>query len=250
MGRRAREHVWGWLVTAHLALLVPGCGRVLYERVQSGSSDAGSPGRDAGEDGSWDAGLQSPDAAVDAGSSDAASNDTGVVADGSGSVTVTASVADCISPIRLDPDYCEEDTGPGELNVDMNDHDTEEPNHSYLAFEVPTLPPGARVTRVSLRLVITDTDGAGGESTGEVWAVEPFERADLFSFAPATMGSAPVGADLGAIEVGAEAVWELPAGLVASEEPLYLGVLPLVDDGVSYWNLNGVDPPTLRIDYE
>ncbi len=76
-----------------------------------------------------------------------------------------------------------------------------------------------------------------------------FTLADLSTTAPSTLGAQPLAPDQGATAVGDTVIFVLPSGVVAPDSALYLGLLPVSDNGVNYFNNDGATPPRLVVRY-
>jgi hypothetical protein len=174
---------------------------------------------------------------------------SGAVDAGPGTKSYAATVADCINPMTLNPDTCESLTGAGEMNVDLADTPNN-PHHAYLRFDLDGAFAGRTVTAVRLQLHTTDDQNAGSPSSGEVWSVATFVRADLFTGAPAKQGSAPIAADIGTVARMAPVEFSLPVTSVTANGAACFGIFPLSTEGVDYYNDSGAQPPQLVVDYQ
>ncbi len=166
---------------------------------------------------------------------------------GGSSVTYLPSIADCLDPGAPDPAFCRAADSETELSVDLDDDELGVPFYSYLRFDIDTSIPRSDVRAVVLRLVISDNPEADGPSTGEIWRVAPFAASDLYAQAPALRGATPIGAAQGPVDQLQVIEWSLATDVI-DDEPLCIAIVPISDAGVNYWNLEGVDPPRLRID--
>lgn len=90
---------------------------------------------------------------------------------------------------------------------------------------------------------------AASTQTGEIWRVQPFTEMSLHMSEPAKVGMTPIGADKGAVTQNQILNWSLPTSLVAANQGVFLGVLPINSDGVNYYNTVGAKPPVLTIQY-
>lgn len=171
--------------------------------------------------------------------------------EGPGQVTYTAVVADCIKPSAPDPDVCETEAGSGVMTVDtqFNPMLDPTPRNAYIRFDLDGALAGKTVDAATLTLRVTSISGGESNQTGELWEVEPFVRADLFVMTPATIGATPIGANQGAVALGAQVDFSIPTSLVSPNDSVTVGLLPLTTNGVDYYNTNGVEPPILVIDY-
>lgn len=167
-----------------------------------------------------------------------------------GTLTVVASVADCVDSVTPDPDACEALVGLGTMTADGSTGPNATPAYSFLRFDVDDTLAGRTVTSVTLRLTVTSQMGADSSQSGDIWEVETFTRQDLFGTVPAQVGAAPLSPSQGAVVQDQLVESTLPNGSVAANAPITLGVFQAVTDGVDYWNLNGAVPPELVIDYE
>ena len=187
-------------------------------------------------------------------STSSATTSEGTSSEGSSSTTgaqtheFVAAIALCTDPVMLDPDACEGATGPNHMRVDTQFTELgNEPATAWLRFDVDDTVVVTGSTTVTLQLVVGDTPDGDSNASGEVWEVEPFTAADLSNTQPATVG-AVLGDDLGAVTFGETVQWSLPSTLIAPGESVYLGVLPVSNNGVDYWNANGDEPPRLIIE--
>jgi hypothetical protein len=180
---------------------------------------------------------------------------TGIGGDGGqggsppGTVVYAPSIADCIDPVTPDPDACAIETGPGVITVDTLQNSTGTPRHSFLRFDLDDTLEGKTVDSVTLRLVVPVLVDSESDQTGEVWQVAAFTRPDLFDAAPVKVGSVPLAPDMGAVAQGATVEFDLPVTVAVASGSVFLGLLPLISDGVDYFNLLGAQPPALVIDY-
>lgn len=157
-----------------------------------------------------------------------------------------ASVADCIAVTDPDPDACAGVLDPGVFVVDTDKATLGGvATHGFLRFDVGVLSEG--VSALQLVLTVGDASDAGSVSSGEVWRVTSFIRADLFNTAPTNVDTQPVGTDQGNIAQAATVTWVLPSESVAPDGSLYLAIRPLVGDGVQYHSVSGGSPPRILV---
>jgi hypothetical protein len=173
----------------------------------------------------------------------------GVAAPGVDQRDFVATQADCLSITSAtpDPDACAAVAAAAALMVDLQTEIGGENGSSaaFLTFALDDSFTAGQVTAVTLRLA-TGGIAADSYSTGEVWEVAPFVRADLFTGVPAKVGVSAVAADLGAAP--SCTVLEFPLALaVAPSSAVYLGVFPVAPAGVDYFALGGEIEPTLRL---
>ena len=167
--------------------------------------------------------------------------------DGGTNATYAPTIAECIDPGAPDPAYCRANNGNTELPVDQDDSNLHVPFWSYLRFDFDQAIAGREITAVTLRLVISDNPQADGPSSGEIWQVTTFTNASLQTQAPAQLGTAAIAPMQGPVVQLQAVQWSLPTSLIDGS-PLCLAVVPTAAAGVSYWNLQGMDPPRLRVD--
>lgn len=223
---------------------------------QSGAGGVGgsSGGNSGGTSGTGGAGGASGGTGGASGGTGGASGGTG----GSGgggptNASYTATVSDCIALTSTpDPDFCETQTGVGEMSVDTVDDSLANGGSApqagaFLVFDVDGAIAGKTVTKVELTLTVASTAGSEGPQSGEVWRVAAFTRSDLFSAVPAKQGGAAVAASQGPIAVSQVVTWTLPNGTVQANTPLYLGVFPVNNNGIRYLNQKTVTPPRLVV---
>ena len=251
---RARWHLS--LLLATLTLMACDFGWDAYDpRAGTTATTSGS----GGEPGAGGSALGGMSAAATGGSGGSLGGMGGASQGGEGgtggsppalSVSYPASVAECISPVLLDPDACEGAAGAGHLNVDLEATDgTDTPEQSFLRFDLDDALLGKTVLSATLELVVGTALGAGSDHTGEVWEVKPFTLTDLSVASPGPVGSAPTSADLGACVSGDTVRFVIPSGLVVRGASLYFGIFPLSGNGVNYFNNAGATPPRLLVTY-
>ena len=159
---------------------------------------------------------------------------------------VPPSIAVCTDPAELDPDLCAEEDGPHSLNVDLDDAGLGgEAATAWLRFELPEEVLEADVETVVLRLVVTDDDKADAPGTGQVWLTGSFDAASLTTAQPTL--TTLVGGDGGPVEQGDVVEWSLDPA-VATSSSVFVAVAPTHDDGVNYWDAQGMEPPVLIIE--
>ncbi|HEY5927700.1 MAG TPA: hypothetical protein VIV11_38710 [Kofleriaceae bacterium] len=202
-----------------IACVLAGCGRVNFDPFGAGVIDAPS--------------IDTP---------------TGDIDDAPNTATYLAAIAECIDPGTPDPAFCRSINGNTELPVDLDDANLNVPFYSYLRFDFDQTIAGRQITAVSLRVVISDGAQSDGPSTGEIWRVATFTATSLQTQAPAQLGGVPIGADQGAVVQLQPVVWALPSDVIDGG-PLCVGMIPVTAAGVNYFNLQGADPPRVRIDF-
>lgn len=162
--------------------------------------------------------------------------------------TYTAAVAECIDPTQPDPLACRNANGNAQLVIDLRDSTTNEPWHAYVRFDLDGELAGKTVTKLVLRLVVTNASNAPGPDSGSVFEVQPFTLASLSMTAPAKVGNA-IAPSTGAVAAGDVVDFTLATpALARANSPVYLGLFPNDDDGVNYFNLDGAMPPRLIVD--
>jgi len=173
----------------------------------------------------------------------------GIDAPGAETLVYPAAIAACLDPGAPDPDVCTQVNGAEQLVIDTIDSVTGNPWYGYVRFDLDSAIANRTVTAVTLRVVATSAAKANGPSTGEVWAVQPFSLASLFTTAPAQVGGrlAPSQGTVTQLQV---IDWPLPLATVSASGSVYLGLFPTSDDGVNYWNQDGTTPPRLVVDVQ
>lgn len=169
---------------------------------------------------------------------------------GNGPLTVTfaPTVAACVSTTMPDPAECEAATGDGLMNVDLIDPLMLE-RRSFLRFEIDPQLADDAVDSIVLQLTTGSGSAMGSVQAGEVYRVAPFTLADLNGAVPATQGAALAGSP-GAVGVSSTASWTLSNDLLADGGGLiFLGVLPITQDGADYFNDDGATPPALVVTF-
>ncbi len=216
-----------------VVVLVAGCSQVLGLDQDYGVSTENGGG--AGAVGGADGGH--------GGTTTGGSAGTGGVGAGGSVETITyeATIADCVDPASPNPDQCANPTEA--LWIDQSDM------RAYLRFEPDDTIAGATIISATLRLTVGTYSQAQGDTSGEMWEVEPFTRPDLFNSAPLPVGSVLAG-DQGPADPENHVAWPLPVALVVPSTPVYLGVIPVSFNSVGYLNLNGTNPPQLVVEYQ
>ena len=153
---------------------------------------------------------------------------------------LVATVAECVNPALPDPAKCRSVNGAKQLVVDLNDSGTNNPWFGYVSFD-PVVP--GELVSATLRMHTTTDAVAVGPASGEVWEVAAFSLADLSVAVPAQVRMLAI--DRGPVVADEIVEWPLDTAIV----PRYLGILPTNADGTNYWNLEGLDPPRLLVDY-
>jgi len=162
-------------------------------------------------------------------------------------VTYQAVVSDCVEPSDPDPDLCRSQLGVGHMLVDTSYTSTDSlPRNIYLRFDIDT-PPPTNIASAEVQLVTSNHALNGAASTGELWQVQPFSRADLFIGIPTIVGAVPVGNDKGSTGSDSPVTWAAPTAPIQQGASLYFGVLPLSNDGLVYWTIEGAEPPRLVV---
>ena len=161
--------------------------------------------------------------------------------------TYMAKIAECIAPSLPSPTFCRMSNGNEQLVIDIKDTMTNDPWHSFLAFEIDSALAGKTITKVTLRLVATNDGKAPGPDSGTVFKVQPFTLSSLMMTAPAKVGAQLAGTQ-GAVVLNGAKNWVLPTSLVTPGQAVYLGLYPNNDDGVNYWNTDGTTPPRLIVE--
>jgi len=168
-------------------------------------------------------------------------------------VSVLPELAECVG-LETDkhdyvgPDACEQaasqgnnNMGIGEMVVDGLDNDLNDTEvRTYLKFPWN---PAYTASGASVELILHTTQGEGESSdqTGVVWKVEAFDLENLEQGASAKIGQEFIAPDQGMAGNNSAIVWAIPASAFTEGEPLYLGVFPVTNDGVNYWNLDAKD---------
>ncbi len=181
-------------------------------------------------------------------------------------VEVLAEIAECVALADnqenyVGPDECEQVTsagnnngGVGEMVVDQLDGDLGDREvHSYLKFPWH---PAYRVDGAKVELILhttADGDSQSSSQTGEIWLVDTFTLGSLAQAIPSRVGTAPKAQDMGMAGNDKQVAWELPASTFDDGQPVYIGVLPVSEDGVNYWNLDAklaAERPVLLVTFE
>jgi hypothetical protein len=166
-----------------------------------------------------------------------------------GTVEYVATVADCIAITDPDPDECLMAHGPAKMTIDSSDPALLV-RHSYVRFDLDGALDGKIVDTVTLRLVVGPDTASASTQAGDIWAVSAFTRPELFLGVPTAIGNAPIATSVGMVMAAQVVDFVLPPATVgASTAALFLGILPLNDNGVDYQNLQGANPPRLHIAY-
>ena len=162
--------------------------------------------------------------------------------------TYSAAIAECAAPMVPSPEFCRQLNGNTQLVIDTRDTMTGEPWHGYMRFEIDNALAGKMIKKVILRMVATTDAKAPGPDSGSVFAVQPFSLMTfMMGNVPAKVGNQLAG-NQGAVSMGEVVSWTLSPSIVTPGSPVYLGLYANDDDGVNYYNTDGVTPPKLIID--
>jgi hypothetical protein len=247
LGRRGAPRL---ALPALAALAIAACGPDwdLLDPSLGGASEASSQGASSGGEGGGAPGSGAGGVAPAGAGSGTASGAGG--APQPKTAQYSAEDAACIDPVLLDPDGCEDANGEGAMNIDLNDTASAHPYHAFVSFELDEAFAGRTVLQVTLRVVVASYGKSAGDQSGEIWEVEPFDELDLNDYAPAKVGTAALAQSSGPVTQGQVVEWTLPVDFVAPEKEIYLGIFPVSDDGVDYWNDDGAVPPEIVITYQ
>jgi hypothetical protein len=162
-------------------------------------------------------------------------------------VELVADLAQCAYPDNVDPApaQCAAVAGAGAFTVDLDDGSGFGSAVGYLAFTIGPEVDDGTILDVALRLRTTAATNASSDHAGEVWQVEPFDTASLAVATPAPLGDAPIAADIGAVEVSADATWSLPLDLVAGAA-IHLAIVPISTNGADYADASSAVPPVIE----
>jgi hypothetical protein len=172
-----------------------------------------------------------------------------------GTLSYSASIADCVNPAAPDPDDCAADAaafegGPGRMVLDTYySNGGGGARTIYLRFDLDAAFAAADVATVALELSTPPDAWAASDNTGDIWSVGSFTRPDLFSAAslPADLGATAISGSLGVLAAGATVSFPLPTALAIPGAAVTLRVRPLSTDGAVLWNMTGTTPPRLVI---
>ncbi len=192
-------------------------------------------------------GESTTDASSAASTTDASSSAASGTGGGGATAYYQATFAACNSDQDLVLANCEALAGAGAMYTDIMSV-AGLPMHAYVRFDLDSQLAGKIVDGVTLRLTTTSGAGADSVSSGEIWQVMPFDQASLPMAQPATIGGV-LGMDLGAVTFATDYYWGLPVTLAAASSPVFLGVISTSNDGVRYWNDQGMVPPLLIVNY-
>jgi hypothetical protein len=162
-------------------------------------------------------------------------------------IVYAPSVAACIFVTAPDPAACLASQAPNTMGVDLAGSMGQE-IRSYLRFELDGQLSGKRVTAVTLEITVSMVPNANSSSSGVVYEVEAFTQQTLLGNVP--MEVMQLAGDQGAAALGMTVAWPLPVGSVAPNAPLYLGIHPVIADGLDYENDMGMTPPRLLVTVE
>ena len=189
---------------------------------------------------------------------EAAGGSGGSATGGRRPVTVTygAEVADCLlledasagggNPLANDPDICAAVHGGNRMGVDLFESDGMGlESRSYLRYEIDDQLADLEITGLTIRTFVGET----GPEAGEIWAVEPFSRPDLFMGPPGRVDVAPLAPSYGPVTVNTSAEWTLPPTIIDPPATLFIEIAPVstTTEGVDYHNNLGATPPVLVV---
>jgi len=103
---------------------------------------------------------------------------------------------------------------------------------SFIRFDIPPEYAGLTVVAATLHVQVADGDSADGPQRGELYRSAPFDEDSLKLEGPATPQK--LADDQGVANKDAWIDWSIPVGLVVAGSPVYLGLLPVNNDGVLY----------------
>jgi hypothetical protein len=180
---------------------------------------------------------------------------TGGVDAGPGSVTYTATIAECIATTNPNPPACEATAGAGHMTIDSSTAIVDGGPGNYqtagfVRFELDAAIAAKTVSAVTLRMTVGNQTNSNSSQTGTINAVSCFTLADLSVAAPAKQGGT-ISPNQGAVNQQDVVNFPLPVGTVTANQPVCLGIYAVtsVTDGVDYGNTKGSTPPQLIIDY-
>ena len=131
-------------------------------------------------------------------------------------------IADCITLDAPDPDACALSQPEGTMGVDgdVSNMSMLIERHSYLRFDFDGALAGAEVLEVALEITVSDVASSNGDSSGQLWEVEPFTRDDLFVGPPPKAGTAPLAGDQGSVDLSETVTFALPTSSVIAGSSL------------------------------
>jgi hypothetical protein len=160
-----------------------------------------------------------------------------------------ATLAACMDPALPDLTTCTDDKGAKQLAIDgMVDATGTRMFTAYIRFDTDAQLVGKTITAVSLILTNSGIGSADSDQSGEVWSVSAFTETTLSTMAPTKIGGVALAPTQGAVALGQVVTFVLPPGIVAANQPVYLGLYPDSGDGVQYWDTTGTAPPVLHVD--
>lgn len=227
----------------------------------SSSGGTGNTGATGGSDASTGGGGSGGTAGTDAASGGVAgtTEDAGGIGAlaGKGSIEIFPTVADCIDTTNPNPDQCESVMGKYQMVVDLENSAMiggsgaggGPPTAVFVRFDLGPYLAAKTIVSAEYQMTITDYTNSGSSSSGEVFEVSSFTRADLFVSAPAKQSSV-IGANQGTVATLETVSWQLPPVNASGKDTVCLGVFPTNNNGAYYYNGLGTTPPRLHIDYE
>ncbi len=160
-------------------------------------------------------------------------------------VEYAATIAVCTQEGIHDPEACAAQAGEDQFTVDGQDSAGTIAN-GWLRFDLDEAIDGADVLSVQLVLRVGPEDFDNSLQSGEVWRVDPFDLDDLSTGNPAAIEL--LAADVGAVMVDTDVIFDLPTDAVGSGKPLHLGLFPNANNGVDYRSHTSATPPRLVIE--
>jgi hypothetical protein len=161
-----------------------------------------------------------------------------------------AAVAECLNPAMPSTATCRSVNGATQMVVDQNDSGTGNPWFGFVSFAIDDKVANKTVTKVTLELRTTNDAKVTAPNSGVVWRVDPFTKMSLDTTVPAHVGTAPLGADKGAVAQNQTLSWVMPNNLVAANSGVYFDIETASSDGTNYWNTSGTTPPILVVDIQ
>jgi hypothetical protein len=150
----------------------------------------------------------------------------------------------CTEDTVFDPVQCAVEAGVDQITLDAQDNGMLVCN-VWLRFDLDDALAGAELISAELTATVGPDADDDSQSSGELWTTQPFDLVSLTVANPAAIEM--IGADQGAIRIGAEITWSIPIELVVVGESMHLALVPVTTDGLDLWGDSSELPPRLVV---
>ena len=119
----------------------------------------------------------------------------------------------------------------------------------YIRFEIPAAPADKVLTSATLSVQVSANLDAGAAWSGDLYFSDPFDADSLKLYAPGGILLAP---DPSPAIPGQASIWQIPVDAIGSDQPLYLGIGALSQDGAAFRSTraSAEQHPRLELTYQ